>query len=106
MVKIISIDTSDSKKISVELDSNGKKLKTISGSTILKSEATLPLIDEILCEEKILAKDIDGINVSIQNGSFTGLRVGAAIANAFGFLLRIPVNGKEIGEFAYPVYNK
>ena len=39
-------------------------------------------------------------------GSFTGLRVGVAIANALGFLLKIPVNGKRVGELEEPVYNE
>jgi hypothetical protein len=32
--------------------------------------------------------------------------VGVAIANALGFLLKIPVNNKKVGELEEPVYNE
>ncbi len=45
------------------------------------------------------------IRVNTGPGSFTGLRVGASIANALGFLLKISVNSKKIGEGVFPIYN-
>lgn len=106
MAKIISIDTSDSKKISIELKSDGVSKKVFSNSIVLKSEAALPLIDKILRENNISLSQIDEIKVKLDSGSYTGLRVGTAIANALGFVLKIPVNGKRIGELVAPVYNK
>lgn len=106
MSKIITIDTADNKKITIGLDKNGKKIKVSSKSVILRSEATLPLINKILKENKLRIEEIDEIRVNEGPGSYTGLRVGAAIANALGFLLKISVNGKKIGELARPVYNK
>lgn len=106
MPKIITIDTSDNKKIEIGLNINGKKSKISSESTILKSEAALPLINKFLKENNVNLEEIKGIRVSIGPGSFTGLRVGVSIANALGFLLKIPVNGKKIGELTTPVYNK
>jgi tRNA threonylcarbamoyladenosine biosynthesis protein TsaB len=41
-------------------------------------------------------KDIKEIKLDTGPGSFTGLRVGAAVANALGYSLGIPVNGKKI----------
>ena len=35
------------------------------------------------------------MELNIGPGSYTGLRVGAAVANALGFALQIPVNGKD-----------
>ena len=106
MAKIISIDTSDNKKINIGLEINGKKIETSSESVILKSEAALPLIDKLLKENKLTIHEIEEVRVKEGPGSFTGLRVGAALANALGFLLKIKVNGKKIGELAIPVYNK
>ena len=106
MSKTISINTSDSKKISVQLNFKGKKYEIISSSEILKSEAALPLIDKLLKENNLKIEEIDAIRVNTGPGSYTGLRVGIAIANALGFVLKIPVNGKKIGELATPVYNK
>jgi tRNA threonylcarbamoyladenosine biosynthesis protein TsaB len=40
-------------------------------------------------------KDLAKIQVKTGPGSFTGLRVGVSTANALGFSLGIPVNGKK-----------
>lgn len=106
MSKVITIDTSDNKKITLKFDNNGKKTSVSSKSVVLRSEATLPLMDKILKQNKTKLSEIDGIKVKLGPGSFTGLRVGAAIANALGFLLKIPINGKKIGEIVRPVYNE
>lgn len=105
MSKVLSIDTSDSKKISVSLEINGKKNEAYSEAINLKSEAALPLIDKLLKENELSINEIEEVKVNTGPGSYTGLRVGAAIANMLGFLLKIPVNGKKIGELAEPVYN-
>ena len=39
---------------------------------------------------------LEGIEVETGPGSFTGLRVGVSVANALGYSLGIPVNGKKI----------
>jgi tRNA threonylcarbamoyladenosine biosynthesis protein TsaB len=106
MAKIISIDTSDNKKINVELKVNGVKNNLSSESVILKSEAALPLIDKLLKDNNLKIEEIDGIKVNTGPGSYKGVRVGVSIANALGFVLKIPINGKKIGELATPVYNK
>ena len=41
-------------------------------------------------------KDLKEVEVEIGPGSFTGLRVGVSVANALGYSLNIPVNGKKI----------
>ena len=53
-------------------------------------------------------KDITEIEVNLGPGSFTGLRVGGSVANALGWLLGIPVNGKDLckGEFVDILYTK
>lgn len=106
MTKIISIDTSDNKKINIELEINGVKNNLSSESVILKSEAALPLIDKLLKENNLKIEEVDEVKVNTGPGSYTGLRVGAAIANALGFLLKIPINNKKIGDLVGPVYNK
>ncbi|MEK7160383.1 MAG: tRNA (adenosine(37)-N6)-threonylcarbamoyltransferase complex dimerization subunit type 1 TsaB [Patescibacteria group bacterium] len=106
MVKIISIDTSDNKKINVGLEINGVKYNLSSKSLIAKSEAVLPLIDKLLKDNNLKIEEIDEVKVNTGPGSYTGLRVGATIANTLGFVLKIPINKKRIGELAVPVYNK
>lgn len=106
MGKVLKIDTSDNQKIAIKLEANGKKEELVKDSTFLRSEATLPAIDKLLKQNKLGITEIDGIEVNKGPGSFTGLRVGVAIANALAFLLKIPVNHKKVGELEEPVYNK
>ena len=101
---ILFIDTSDNKKIVVGLRIQGKEFKKERGVEKNRDQAALPLIDTLLKEHKIKLSDIHSIKVSIGPGSFTGLRVGMAIANALSFALEIPVNNKKIGEFVDGVY--
>ena len=59
------------------------------------SQSLVPLIEEAVQANNCTFSDITEIRVATGPGSFTGLRVGAAVANALGFLLGIPVNGKK-----------
>lgn len=104
MSKIIFIDTSDNQKAIVILKIQNKEYKKeVIGER--KGQTVLTLIDDILKENKLKLSDLSGIEVNTGPGSFTGVRIGAAIANALGFVLKIPVNGKRIGEQVDPVYN-
>jgi tRNA threonylcarbamoyladenosine biosynthesis protein TsaB len=89
------IDTSaiNTAKVAVEID--GKRFEKISESKVMKSQMVLPIIEEILAEHKEKLTDITAITVATGPGSFTGLRVGATVANALGYLLHVPVNGKK-----------
>jgi tRNA threonylcarbamoyladenosine biosynthesis protein TsaB len=105
MAKILTIDTSSNQKISIGLDIDGHKTEISEDSTILRSEAALPVIEKLLSKSNLEINQITEIKINKGPGSFTGLRVGVAIANALGFLLKIPVNGKRVGELEEPVYN-
>lgn len=69
-----------------------------------KSQQVLNLINQILKKNKKTLKEITAIKVETGPGSFTGLRVGLAVANALGWALKIPVNGKKVGELVEPKY--
>jgi|ERR1035437_7620900 tRNA threonylcarbamoyladenosine biosynthesis protein TsaB len=105
MINTLKIDTSDSKQIAVEIKTGEKTERIVEDSTFLKSEAVLPAIEKILQKNKLKIDDIEKIEVNKGPGSFTGLRVGIAIANALSFLLKIPVNKRSVGELEEPVYN-
>lgn len=105
MSNILVIDTSDNKKIVIGIIKNGKKEMVVSDSRKLRSQAALILISKVLKDKKITLNDLTGMQVNTGPGSFTGLRVGISIANAFSYLLKIPVNGKKVGEIELPVYN-
>ena len=86
------IDTSDREEIVVGLDD--EKFKTKARKD--KSQKLLPFIDELLKKKGKKIEDITEIEVNIGPGSYTGLRVGVSVANAIGWALDIPVNGKDL----------
>lgn len=101
---ILSIDTSDNKLVKVGLSIDGKDdvLEMIPDHR--KAQVVLPAVEELLTKHNLSLQDITEVKVNVGSGSFTGLRVGVAIANALGFLLKVPINGEKIGEFAEPTY--
>jgi tRNA threonylcarbamoyladenosine biosynthesis protein TsaB len=86
------IDTSSADKIVVELD--GDRVETEARKD--KSQKLLPVIDKLLKKNKRKIEDITEIEVEEGPGSFTGLRVGVSIANTLGWVLGVPVNGKDL----------
>ncbi len=94
---ILHINTKDKDLIAVSLkDQGGKELNSLSDHNKFGSQVLLPLITKILNSQKLEFKDLEGIEVETGPGSFTGLKVGVSVANALGFALNIPVNGKKI----------
>lgn len=89
---LLYIDTSNSEKIRVGID----ETLVAEDAKEEKSQRLLGIIDRRLREEGKSLKDITKIEVSTGPGSFTGLRVGVAVANALGWLLGVPVNNKDV----------
>lgn len=104
MHTILLIDTTSNEIIKVGININGEIHNTEQKLDKKKSQALLPLIEEILKEKKLKLQDISGIQINPGPGSFTGIRVGLTIANTLAFLLKVPVNGKKVGETVEPVY--
>jgi len=86
------IDTSDAERLIIGL--NNERFKTIARKE--KSQKLLPFIIETLKKKGKKIEDIKEIEVNTGPGSFTGLRVGVSVANAIGWILGIPVNGKDL----------
>lgn len=55
------------------------------------SEKLMPLIEELLEDMNINIQDIDVIAISEGPGSYTGLRIGAAIGKSLAFATNIPI---------------
>ena len=91
MQKVLSIDTSSNKQIIIGLRVNEKQhwIKKKIGNR--KAQVVLPMIDRWLRQHKVSLKDLRSIRVNAGPGSFTGIRVGMAIANALSFALKIPI---------------
>ncbi len=95
------IDTRSNQKTVVRL---GNK-EFIKNSTVWRSQVVLPMVAAMLRRQGATLTDITEIEVvdgsrlpAGRQGSFTGLRVGVSIANALGFVLKIPVNGKKVDQ--------
>lgn len=99
-------------KLYINTGSNGKTiiklddLESVKNSRVQHSQVVLPIIKKLLKRKRAKISDITKIEVFTGPGSFTGLRVGVAIANALGFALKIPVNGKNPWEMdtVEPIY--
>lgn len=101
------INTKDSKMVTVALKKGSKIHKSLSEENERGSQVLLLLIVRLLqqpipdCQSYQSGigswKELKGIEVETGPGSFTGLRVGASVAQALGFALNIPVNG-QIGK--------
>ncbi len=63
------------------------------------SETILIIIDELIKKADIELTDLKGIFVIKGPGSFTGLRVGIAVANQFAHQLKIPIIGLKTDEW-------
>lgn len=99
------LDTADNTKITVGVDIDGKRDIQTREITSNKTQIILPMIDEILKKHSLTQVDLSGIAINVGPGSFTGLRIGLAIANTLSFVLKIPINGKKVGEIILPVYS-
>ena len=86
------IDTSNSERIKVGFDEE----RFEADSREEKSQKLLPFIDELLKKKDKKIEDITEIEVNTGPGSFTGLRVGVSVANTLGWVLGVPVNGKDL----------
>lgn len=93
---ILHIDTKDQKVIKVGIREKGEVIREMSEENEYGSQVLLPLIFKLLQTTNYELKTLKGIEVETGPGSFTGLRVGVSVANALGFSLGIPVNGKKI----------
>lgn len=103
-MKTLLINTSNNKEISVGLRIDNEEYINSQKVDTSKAQAALPMIEKILKDIDLVLQDLDSIEVNTGPGSFTGIRVGLSIANALAFALKIPVNGKRVGDFAEASY--
>ncbi len=86
------IDTINNKKVAVGLRIGNEINWLRKDINFNQTQVALPMIDKILKDKNIKIKDVDEINVNMEEGSFTGRRIGESIGNALSFALGIPVN--------------
>ncbi len=100
---VLEIDSSEQDTVSVFLSVGGRRIeeKKTRGSL---SQELLPLIGALLRKHNLSVSSISSMKLHTGPGSFTGLRVGAAVANCLGWLLSVPLNNEKPGEPVYPDY--
>ncbi len=79
--------TDDKKSVYLELETNHA------------SDEILEKIDQLVKKTNIQLSDLKGVFVIKGPGSFTGLRVGIAVANQFAHQLKIPIIGLKTEEW-------
>jgi len=92
-MRILGIDTSTSIISFGIIDDDNIISEYRTDRSELQAEDLVNKIDMALNDVELKPKQLDGIAVSIGPGSFTGLRVGLAIAKGFAFALNKPLIG-------------
>lgn len=79
-MKILGIDSTAKYASAALIDDTRLVCEAVLDCTGTHSETLLPLIDGLLSAAKVDISEVDIISVSVGPGSFTGVRIGAAIA--------------------------
>lgn len=89
---IILAARTDKPQAELYLYDDDKKLAVIRWQAHLKLAETInSQIEKILNKSSFSYEDLEGIAVFKGPGSFTGLRIGASVANALAYSLNIPI---------------
>lgn len=102
---ILAIDTANNKEITLTLKKGDEVFTQKNEFINRKAQQVLPMAEEMIQKHDIKLNEITAIEVNTGPGSFTGLRVGIAIANTLGYLLGVPVNGNKVDETVDAVYS-
>lgn len=94
---ILFIDTTGTEsKISLRLASGEVLAEKIWPAKQNQSEELLLEIEKLLTSRGHTKEDLSGISVIVGPGSYTGIRVGVATANALALAMAIPITGFRI----------
>jgi tRNA threonylcarbamoyladenosine biosynthesis protein TsaB len=90
---VLGIETSGA-STGLALVASGKVVsETVERSDCGHNEVLMPLLDRLLRDAGVAARDLDGIGVDIGPGMFTSLRVGTSTAKGLAVAHQIPVVG-------------
>lgn len=91
-MKLLAIETT-APVATVALWRDGEVTLYSADDTKKHAETVLPLVERLLAETGETLSAMDYFAVDIGPGSFTGVRIGVCIANAFGYAMQKPVIG-------------
>lgn len=91
-MKLLAIETT-APVATVALWRDGEVTLYSADDTKKHAETVLPLVERLLVETGETLSAMDYFAVDIGPGSFTGVRIGVCIANAFGYAVQKPVIG-------------
>lgn len=100
----LHINTSSREEVEISLKTGKTTYQEVVERGLTKTQPTLPLIEEILKKAELVPQELDAISIFPGPGSFTGLRVGISIANAFSFALQKKVNNKSLSSIEDAYY--
>lgn len=93
----LTIDTSVARQVTVSLERDGVTDTHTVPSAGGHSQAVVPAVREILDRNGVGQDEAVRVEVSPGPGSFTGLRVGAAVGAVVAWMTGGTVNGHEAG---------
>ena len=99
---IDSTDANGPEVIIFENEVEATHLQGVAG--MRQAQQVLPLIDQALQNTGFSLQDVTEVKVNCGPGSFTGTRVGVALANALALALNVPINDQPAGSFVAPIY--
>jgi ArsR family metal-binding transcriptional regulator len=88
---LLYIDTSDFNGLRLALVDKNKTREITRAVAFNENYKTNAFLQQFLKQQKVKISEVKKIVVCSGPGSFTGLRVGVALAQALGFALSIPV---------------
>ncbi len=100
------IDSSKSTELLLRLDDGVNKSEKKIDGVQNRAQMILPELEDFLTEQQKTVNDITEISIHTGPGSFTGLRVGAAIARTLSALLNIPINAMPPGSLPQIEYGE
>ncbi len=98
------IDTRDREQINISIKDGEKILVSKKSDSSVTPESALSLLKLALEEIGGSISEIKEIEVERGPGSYTGTRVGVALANALSLSLQVPINGKDLSQLENPEY--
>jgi len=104
MKHILSIHTAETDCIKVCLESDFHVDDCVERYSQHMSRDVVLCIEEILHNNHLTIDDIQMVRVDVGPGSFTGVRLGVAVANILALLQQISINNLPSGKSEVPHY--